>query len=99
MAAVQERDAASSFRPDDWTSVCHQFPLTRSYIHMASFLLASRPRLVADAIERHRRAFDENPAGYFHEHFFAMKPRIQAAAAEYMGGARMVQILSRGASP
>lgn len=85
VATAQERDAASSFRPDDWTSVRDQFPLTRSYIHMASFLLASHPRPVADAIERHRRAFDENPAGYFHEHFFGMKLRIQAAAAEYMG--------------
>ncbi len=86
VATAQERDAASSFRPDDWTSVRDQFPLTRSYIHMASFLLASHPRPVADAIERHRRAFDKNPAGYFHEHFFAMKPKLQGAAAEYMGG-------------
>ena len=83
---AQPRDAASPFRPDDWTSVREQFALTHAYIHMAMFLLASHPRPVADAIERHRRAFDENPAGYFHEQFFGMKPKLQAAAAEYMGG-------------
>ena len=73
-------------RANDWTSIRDQFALTDSYTHMATFLLPSHPKPVAEAIERHRRAFDENPAGYFHEKFFGMDQVIRTAAAEYMGG-------------
>ena len=62
-----------------------QFALTRSRIHMASFLLASHPRPVAEAIERHRRAFDEDPATYWEEHFQMAEPNVRAAAGEYLG--------------
>ena len=48
----------------DWTALRNLFPLTRSYIQLATFLLASHPKPVADAIEKHRRAFDVNPADY-----------------------------------
>lgn len=75
-----------AFRPDDWSSVRDQFSLTRSRIHMAMFLLASHPAPVAAAIERHRRAFDEDPAGYFHEHFMGMDATVRTAVAEYTGG-------------
>lgn len=78
--------AKGAFRPGEWTSVRDQFALTRSYVHLATFLLASHPRPVAEAIEKHRRAFDENPAGYWHEHFRTRDALLRAAAAEYMGG-------------
>jgi len=89
--AVQEAtppkdEPRRAFRPDDWASVRDQFPLTRSYVHLATFFLASHPRCVADAIERHRRAFDENPPGYFHDKIEQADARCRAAAAEYMGG-------------
>ena len=72
------------FDPTDWKAVRDQFPLTRSRIHMATFLLASHPRPVADAIERHRRGFDEDPATYWEEHFMTAEPGVQAAAAAYL---------------
>lgn len=78
-------DAERPFRPDDWDSVREQFPLTRSYIHLATFMLASHPRPVADAIERYRRGLDDNPSDYWHDHMDA-DGRCRAAAAEYMGG-------------
>jgi selenocysteine lyase/cysteine desulfurase len=50
-------------------------------------LLTSHPKPVRDAIERHRRAFDENPAGYFEDKFFTAEDEIRAAVARYTGGA------------
>jgi selenocysteine lyase/cysteine desulfurase len=47
------------------------------------FLLASHPRRVREAIERHRRALDDNPPLYVEEH---MDPApVLEPAAEYMG--------------
>lgn len=76
--------ASKQFDPTDWDSVRDQFPLTRSRVHMASFLLASHPRPVADAIEKHRRGFDEDPVTYWEENFMKGGPSVTAAAAEYL---------------
>ncbi|HLT48618.1 MAG TPA: aminotransferase class V-fold PLP-dependent enzyme [Rubricoccaceae bacterium] len=73
------------FDPTSWDDVRDQFALTRSRIHMATFLLASHPRPVAEAIERHRRAFDEDPAHYWEAHFMTAEPAQRAAAGEYLG--------------
>lgn len=85
LAASLHKDSATTFDPMNWTSIRGQFPLTRSYIHMATFLIASHPRPVAEAIERHRNAFDENPAFYFGEHFMTAEAEQREAAAEYLG--------------
>lgn len=83
-AAEEKRQAPAVFDPTDWGSVRDQFPLTRSKLHMASFLLASHPALVASAIERHRRGFDEDPVTYWEENFMTAEPAVAAAAAEYL---------------
>lgn len=72
------------FDPTDWEEVRDQFALTRDRIHMATFLLASHPRPVAEAIRRHRAAFDEDPATYWEEHFQQAEPSVRRAAAEYL---------------
>jgi isopenicillin-N epimerase len=71
----------------DWAAVRSEFLLSRDHIHLALMLLTSHPRPVREAIERHRRALDENPSGYFEEHFFKIEAEVRAAAAQYMGGA------------
>jgi selenocysteine lyase/cysteine desulfurase len=53
---------------------------------MTSFLLASHPRPVRLAIERHRRGLDANPHEYL-EREPALDERVLAAAARYVGGA------------
>lgn len=73
-----------AFDPTDWEDVRDQFALTRDRIHMATFLLASHPRPVAEAIRRHRTAFDEDPATYWEEHFQQAEPSVRRAAAEYL---------------
>lgn len=72
--------------PADWSGLRKLFPLTYDYIHLATFLLASHPKPVADAIAMHRQAFDSNPADYWHEHFMTIDGKIAQAAAQYMGG-------------
>lgn len=71
----------------DWSQVRDQFELSRDYIHLSSFFMASHPRAVRDEIERHRRAIDENPLVYLHENLPLMPGRVRASAAEYLGGA------------
>lgn len=77
---------AGSIEAGDWTALRNLFPLTRDYIHLSTFLLASHPKPVSDEIERHRRNLDENPSDYWHEHFQTIDGEISAAAARYMGG-------------
>ena len=86
LGSLSAEAASEAFDPNDWSSLRDLFPLTRDYIHLSTFLLASHPRPVAESIEAHRRAFDENPADYWHDHFQTMDGRICAAAARYMGG-------------
>jgi selenocysteine lyase/cysteine desulfurase len=70
----------------DWSGVRNEFLLSREHIHLALMLLTSHPRPVREAIERHRRRLDENPAEYFEEKFFTADGETRAAAAKYMGG-------------
>ena len=81
-ASADSRDLATG----DWQALRDLFPLTRDYIQLSTFLLASHPKPVAAAIERHRKALDENPADYWHEHFMTIDGEISASAARYMGG-------------
>lgn len=85
-ATAAETTAANAVVAGDWTALRNLFPLTRKYIQLSTFLLASHPKPVSDAIDRHRRAFDENPSDYWHQHFQTISGEIAAAAARYMGG-------------
>jgi isopenicillin-N epimerase len=73
-------------RLDDWGQLRGEFLLKPDQIHLALMLLASHPRTVRNAIERHRRAFDEDPAGYFEERFFRADAETRTAVAAYTGG-------------
>lgn len=84
-AQTAEVVASSPIQPGDWTALRNLFPLTRKYIQLSTFLLASHPKPVADAIEKHRRAFDENPSDYWHQHFETIDHEICHAAGQYMG--------------
>jgi selenocysteine lyase/cysteine desulfurase len=75
-----------NIQPGDWSALRNLFPLTRKYIQLSTFLLASHPKPVSDAIERHRRGFDENPSDYWHQYFQTIDRDISSAAAQYMGG-------------
>jgi selenocysteine lyase/cysteine desulfurase len=68
----------------DWASVKAQFGLSRDVRHFDAFVLASHPRTVRDAIERHRRGLDADPARYLHDHEAELDARVAQAAARYL---------------
>jgi len=70
---------------EDWASVRAQFNLSGDHIHLASFFLASHPKPVREAIDRHRRALDENPIGYWFENIDRLEADVLAAAAQHQG--------------
>jgi uncharacterized protein len=76
---------------DDWSVVRDQFNLSREYIHLATFALASHPRPVRETIEKYRRALDENPflvvdRGLWGPKAESLPHKVREAAAEYVGG-------------
>jgi len=87
-------------RLDDWPAVRDQFDLSREYIHLAPFYIASHPRPVREAIEKYRRAIDANPVltidpAVFGSHSVVglektetpyLTQTVREAAAEYVGG-------------
>lgn len=78
--------SATALNRADWAELRDLFALSREHVHLATFLLASHPKPVAEAIERHRHGFDVNPAEYYALNSAEMDEAIPAAAAEYMGG-------------
>ena len=78
--------SVGNIQAGDWTALRNLFPLTRKYIQLSTFLLASHPKPVSDVIEKHRRGLDENPADYWHDHYQTIDTEIADAAALYMGG-------------
>ncbi|SOD41161.1 aminotransferase class V-fold PLP-dependent enzyme [Nitrosovibrio sp. Nv4] len=83
--------ATTTFKPDDWRSVRTQFNLSPDYVHLAGFYIVSHPRPVREAIERYRKAIDENPfltvdRGMFGKPEDRMATRVCEAAAAYSGG-------------
>jgi selenocysteine lyase/cysteine desulfurase len=77
--------AARTPGPVDWSRVRAQFNLSRDWIQLAGFFLSSHPAQVREAIETHRRGFDENPFGYFMSNVERCEGAVLAAAAEYLG--------------
>jgi selenocysteine lyase/cysteine desulfurase len=72
-----------AYDPRDWASVKAQFALSRDLRHFDAFVHATHPKPVREAIERHRRALDADPAGHIHAHELENDERVLAAAARY----------------
>ena len=70
---------------DNWQAVREQFQLSRDFIQLAGFFLASHPAPVRAAIERHRRGLDADPIGYWFEHEEKQEAAVLRAAADYLG--------------
>jgi selenocysteine lyase/cysteine desulfurase len=77
--------AAEPPRLDRWEDVRDQFLLSRDYIHMTGFLLASHPKPVREAIEAHRRGLDENPAHYWDDNEERFEAEVLRTGADYLG--------------
>lgn len=84
--AKGQKTQATLVKQGDWTGLRDLFPLTRDYIQLSTFLLASHPKPVSDEINRHRIGLDENPSDYWHDRYQTIDAKIGATAARYMGG-------------
>jgi len=83
----QELKSSIPDQPLDWKWVRAQFDqLSADQIHLSSFFLVSHPRPVREAIEGHRRSIDADPFSYIEANVMTMPAKIQAAAADYLGG-------------
>jgi selenocysteine lyase/cysteine desulfurase len=69
----------------DWRAVRAQFALAPGLVHLTSFLLASHPLPVREAIDRHRRRLDANPVDYLHANERRLTGDARAAAARFLG--------------
>ena len=69
---------------DSWQTVRAQFQLSRDFIHLAGFFLASHPTSVRAAIERHRRGLEVDPIGYWFEQEEKQEAAVLRAAADYL---------------
>jgi isopenicillin-N epimerase len=75
---------------DNWTLVRDQFHLSPDYIHLSYFFLASHPEPVRLAIEKLRRAIDDNPYLVVEHALFgteaeSLHRRVCGEAASYLG--------------
>jgi selenocysteine lyase/cysteine desulfurase len=74
----------AAYDPRDWASVKAQFALSKDVRHFDAFVLATHPKPVREAIDRHRRGLDADPAGYIHAHELENDERVLQAAARYL---------------
>ena len=79
--------AEEAFDPRTWASVRSQFALDPRSINFTTFLLASHPRPVREAIARHTRALDRDAKHHLdrQETINGAEARVRSAAARYLG--------------
>ncbi len=82
--AYSPRALGADFDPNSWASVRDQFDLDPDVTNLSTFLLASHPRGVRDAIERHREALDRDAERYLDQQEFSAEQQVRAAAAAYL---------------
>jgi selenocysteine lyase/cysteine desulfurase len=75
---------AAAAAPSGWAGVRAQFELDPAKRHFAAFVLASHPRPVAEAIDRHRRGLQADADGYLEDHGQRLDRAAHSAAAEYL---------------
>ncbi len=78
------KETAKELSLDTWLGVRNQFNLTPERIHMSQMLLASHPAPVREAIEKHRKNFDENPFEYWENNWIQAEKVVCQAAANYL---------------
>src|SRR5262245_13899623 len=90
LAAVAGLKPGGAFAADEpfgpnasWAQIRAQFDLAPGVTQLTAFLLASHPRPVRAAIDRHRRGLDANPHGYL-ERQPLFEDQVLRAAAGYL---------------
>jgi selenocysteine lyase/cysteine desulfurase len=79
------KKAAATRGLTGWAAAKAQFALDPKDRHFDGFLFAAHPRVVREAIDRHRRGFDSGANQYLHEHEEAAEKAVASNAAAYLG--------------
>lgn len=69
----------------EWAEVRGQFDLSPDKIHLSALYIASHPRTVRNAIDRHRRGLDADPVNYLNENIGSNERQVLSRAAQYFG--------------
>jgi selenocysteine lyase/cysteine desulfurase len=72
-------------RTTPWKAIKQQFDIEPGIIQMSAFYLASHPRPVREAIERHRRGLDRDSHTYIEENVGSLERAVRHEASRYMG--------------
>jgi selenocysteine lyase/cysteine desulfurase len=83
--ATSDGEATAAVPPSPTGDDSRLFALDASYANLTTFLLASHPKPVRDAIARHRERLDANPALYLPEAELRLEDAARDAAASYLG--------------
>ena len=68
----------------EWDHVREQFNLAPDQIDLSALFIASHPKPVRDAIERHRLTLDKDPTFYLREQLNEHEKEVLEAASEYL---------------
>ena len=72
--------------PDaSWAEIKRQFDIAPGIVQMSSFYLASHPKPVRDAIERHRRGLDRDSHSYIEHNIAPLERAVRDQASAYLG--------------
>ena len=78
---VSPRTPRNPATEDEWQAVRDQFALDPDIAHFAAFVLSSPPKVVRDAIDRHRTALDFDTSHYVERD---IDGPVRLAAADYL---------------
>lgn len=67
-----------------WEEIRKQFLFNPDRIHMSQMLFAAHPKMVRDAIQKHRDSFDANPVEHWESNFMTIENEIRKKSAAYM---------------
>ena len=77
--------APETLKAVDWNWVRGQWALDWSWVNLSAMLFASNPRLVRNAIARHRDGLDANPVTYLEANNRPLQNAARRTAGQYFG--------------
>lgn len=79
--------SSPGFGPSDWARVRAMFDLAPDRVDMSAMLIASHPKPVREAIDRHRRELDRTPIEYLEAHNRGLQNLARERVGRYFGAA------------
>src|SRR5215207_10151883 len=83
--ALADGPSAPPSNDSSWAEIKRQFDIAPGIVQMSSFYLASHPKPVRDAIERHRRGLDRDSHSYIEQNVGALERAVRDQASAYLG--------------